>query len=679
MVRAIKTPTGIIAVDDIAHHVTQEEYDALPEQEQKEGLYYITDDGSDNIIGDLLTIKGVIGEDDIAPIGDGTITSALNALQSNKASASELNTLSLSVNDNHFAILNVEDSVDAVNRTLKTIKAGTRNIALGTNNGVDGWAFTSASGSVTILEYLDDQTKCAKITAKEDPLGSYYISYKNLNLNLLKPNTTYYISFMVYSDIASAGTVSISNSIDSNIIISNQAVEKLSAPNTWTTVTVSAMSYNSFIFNNQMLKITPTTSMIAGDYFIIKDLIITESTIPVDYNLAPEDFLKKISDGSTGSGGNVDLERIDQKITELSGKITSNLNNINSLSENKANKADLVTFQSDLKAVQDGKADKDSITSMNTIISGHTTSINNLQTTKADSTVVSDITNDLTYLTNNTATKSEFNAYKTSNDEKVTANKNDITALNSTKANQADLASALLTITSLSNNKANKSELDDLNTIVTDTQSGYSELKTRVDLIDTTIANKANSSDLITIRSDIKANATDIEGLSASKATVTSVNALKASIATNTENIAKRALITTVEDIAARVTTNTNSISSLISTKAEQSSVDLLSTKIDIINTTLTTVNNRMYYSTYAGDEETDVFISPKFDLSSRGCLFIFGTPDSDYTSAAIITVAYGAVTYTNLGTLEIEVSIEDGKIKVSGTTSNMRYFVIEP
>ena len=679
----IKTPTGIVPVDEPAHVLTQEEYDALPEQDKVKGTYYISDDTEDVTEGEMLMAIGAIGKGDISLLGDGTLTGAVLYLDKKKANQTDLNATDVRVDGVLTSMQNLTDTVDAALNKIKDMKVGTRNLALGTNNGIDGWHFQHSTGDTTITEYIDGQTKCAKLTVTATPLGISYLSFEDLHLNLFRAKRKYYISFMVYSDIDSGATIAISNSVDGDVVIPTQTVTTFCKPNTWTTVTLMVDSTDSFIITNQILKIIPTATLTAGDYFIIKDLIITDSSIAVDYTIAPEDFLKKISSGSEGGGGeggdSDKFNQIDQRISELSGKITGNTSSISSLSENKADKAELVSINSDITALQDSKADKSVITEVSSKVDEHTKLINDLETSKANASDLTGMANDIQFLTDFKLDTSTFTNYKSATDTLITTNKNDITNLKAQKANQSDLVTLTDAVNTLKTSKANQSDLDILQKQVDDNITDNTELLTRLSLAESNIDKKADATDLVEIRSDINTNASAITALNTSKATVQSVNELKASIATNTEEIEKRALNTTVDELATKVQNNANGIDSLGSAKANQTDVEALSTKVSINTTNINAMNAHMYYSTYAGDGETDVFITPTFDVATaRGCLFIFGAPDSDAISSGVIHVRNNTVFFKNLGDLEVTVSLEEGKVKVSGVTSNMRYFVIE-
>ena len=58
----IKTPTGLVPVDEIGRVMTQAQYDALSAEEKKDGTFYITDDNGKSVMD-------IIGNRDISNIG----------------------------------------------------------------------------------------------------------------------------------------------------------------------------------------------------------------------------------------------------------------------------------------------------------------------------------------------------------------------------------------------------------------------------------------------------------------------------------------------------------------------------------------------------------------------------------------------------------------------------------
>ncbi len=76
----IKTPTGIVPVDEVAKVLTQAQYNALSEDKKKNGTYYIIDEDGEALI-DIIGTRDISGfgntvKDAIYKIGNDVITSS---------------------------------------------------------------------------------------------------------------------------------------------------------------------------------------------------------------------------------------------------------------------------------------------------------------------------------------------------------------------------------------------------------------------------------------------------------------------------------------------------------------------------------------------------------------------------------------------------------------------------
>ena len=81
----IKTPTGIITVDEVAKVLTQAQYNALSDKDKKNGTYYITDDDGE-------TVMDIIGNRDISGFGN-TVKDAIYNIGSDRITSSQIKSI----------------------------------------------------------------------------------------------------------------------------------------------------------------------------------------------------------------------------------------------------------------------------------------------------------------------------------------------------------------------------------------------------------------------------------------------------------------------------------------------------------------------------------------------------------------------------------------------------------
>lgn len=152
--KAIKTPTGIITVDDPAVVLTQAEYDALPEDKKNKGIYYITDTGSSEVLD-------IIGITDFSSIGY-TITDALVNLNTSNNKISQ----NQSSADAHIASLIAGTS--EANGNAELIDARLNN---------DGYVYNTLGNSMRAVEDEIDKvttgTKSINLFNKDDVIIGY--------------------------------------------------------------------------------------------------------------------------------------------------------------------------------------------------------------------------------------------------------------------------------------------------------------------------------------------------------------------------------------------------------------------------------------------------------------------------------------------------------------------------
>ena len=81
----IKTPTGIITVDEVAKVLTQAQYNALSDKEKNNGTYYITDDDGE-------TVMDIIGNRDISGFGN-TVKDAIYNIGNDKITSDQIKSI----------------------------------------------------------------------------------------------------------------------------------------------------------------------------------------------------------------------------------------------------------------------------------------------------------------------------------------------------------------------------------------------------------------------------------------------------------------------------------------------------------------------------------------------------------------------------------------------------------
>ena len=110
----IKTPTGIIPVDEVAKVLTQAQYNALSENEKKNGTYYIIDDDNESLMD-------IIGTRNISNIA-GNVKDAIYLLNNYlKIVAFDATLVNISNNSNN---LNFNYKYGDTSNTLCTLRNG---------------------------------------------------------------------------------------------------------------------------------------------------------------------------------------------------------------------------------------------------------------------------------------------------------------------------------------------------------------------------------------------------------------------------------------------------------------------------------------------------------------------------------------------------------------------------
>ena len=108
----IKTPTGLVPVDEIARVMTQAQYDALSAEEKKDGTFYITDDNGTSVMD-------IIGNRDISSIGK-TVKDAIYIIDNKLETNSKV--VSSAINEVNSKITNVIADLKSGWNTVKLEK-----------------------------------------------------------------------------------------------------------------------------------------------------------------------------------------------------------------------------------------------------------------------------------------------------------------------------------------------------------------------------------------------------------------------------------------------------------------------------------------------------------------------------------------------------------------------------
>lgn len=206
-----------------------------------------------------------------------------------------------------------DSSWEAVN----DIQIGGRNLALGTNKGIDGWdwVFGKGEGCRTREEVDVNGVRAVKFTrtdlSNEGSLGNYLV-YEKVNLKLLEPNMVYVLSF----DISS----SFSEPIRA-IIRANNGTGELTGY-AFQKIDVISDEWNkaTFIFNTVSVFPEFTTQALhmigipetPGTTFTIKNLKLEYGNKATDWTPAPEDMAT-----------NEDLQNTDNTANDALGKVES--------------------------------------------------------------------------------------------------------------------------------------------------------------------------------------------------------------------------------------------------------------------------------------------------------------------------------------------------------------------
>lgn len=260
-----------------------------------------------------------------------TASSALSTANTASANATsalnKVTTLTETVTTQGTKITTVQGQISSkvwqqdITTAVTSLEIGGRNLLTKTNQGKTYWSFNKQNGTVSIESY---ETIGVKINCTVASSGYAVIQYafEQKQVNLLKPNTEYMLSFDLISSNTVAASVRIckSNAAD---MLANAVAFHVDAGTKWvhksvklTTNALTSDKSSQFIYINGFNKV--------GTVYL-KNLKLEEGNKATGWTPAPEDVDSSISalEGTTETL-NTKYTTLDQTLTSLTATVNNN-------------------------------------------------------------------------------------------------------------------------------------------------------------------------------------------------------------------------------------------------------------------------------------------------------------------------------------------------------------------
>lgn len=213
--------------------------------------------------------------------------------------------------------------VDAVNTKVDGIEVGGRNLLNGTNQGNNLWSNVYANGQYSCETVTWLGVNAVKMSCTTRSTSWKYFAYSGLQINFskLKPGGSYVLSYDTNGG-SSANFLSLMSGAGQYSIVKTftQTAVKTSYGYRYT---INIVLNDTLAWKDQVVYLE--NNLPAGGSVIIANIKLEEGTMPTAWTPAPED--------------------IDDSISSLSSRITTNTNSISSLKTTVSSKLDTSTFE----------------------------------------------------------------------------------------------------------------------------------------------------------------------------------------------------------------------------------------------------------------------------------------------------------------------------------------------
>ena len=240
---------------------------------------------------------------------------------------SSVETVTNTVNAQGTQITNIQGQINTkiwqqdITTAVTNLQVGGRNLLTKTNQGKTYWSFNKQNGTVSIESY---ETIGVKINCTVASSGYAVIQYafEQKQVNLLKPNTEYMLSFDMISSNTVAASVRIckSNAAD---MLANAVAFHVDAGTKWvhksvklTTNALTSDKSSQFIYINGFNKVGTVC---------FKNLKLEKGNKATDWTPAPEDVDADIASvEKTVTTLSDSYSNLSQTLTEISGEVSKN-------------------------------------------------------------------------------------------------------------------------------------------------------------------------------------------------------------------------------------------------------------------------------------------------------------------------------------------------------------------
>ncbi len=287
---------------------------------------------------------------------------------------SSVATVTNTVNAQGTQITNIQGQINTkiwqqdITTAVTSLQIGGRNLLTKTNQGKTYWSFNKQNGTVSIESY---ETIGVKINCTVASSGYAVIQYafEQKQVNLLKPNTEYMLSFDLISSNTVAASVRIckSNAAD---MLANAVAFHVDAGTKWVhksvKLTTNALTSDK---SSQFIYITGFNKV--GTVYL-KNLKLEEGNKETSWTPAPEDV-------------DADISSVEGKVTTLNTQYTSLSQTLTSLN---------ATVNSHTTQIS-SKADNSTVTTINNTVTSLTADLSGFKTTVSDTYTTKKEFNDL--------------------------------------------------------------------------------------------------------------------------------------------------------------------------------------------------------------------------------------------------------------------------------------------